>query len=47
MTSAIYPVEKNSTRVNKYVENSKKFNWDQMGYDVRNISSGKEFDKSK
>ena len=28
MTSAIYPVEKNSTRVNKYVDNYKKFNWD-------------------
>ena len=28
MTSAVYPVEKNSTRVNKYVENSKNFNWD-------------------
>ena len=41
MTSAIYPVEKNSTRVNKYVENSEKFNWDGINFPA----SFKDIDK--
>ena len=34
VTSAIYPVEKNSTRVAKYVQNSEKFNWDGINFPV-------------
>ena len=32
VTSAIYPVEKNSTRLSKYVENSKKFDWSDINF---------------
>ena len=32
MTSALYPVENNSTRVTKYVLNSKKFDWSGMNF---------------
>ena len=32
ITSAIYPVEKNTERLTKYVENSKNFNWDGINF---------------
>ena len=32
ITSAIYPVEKDTQRLTKYVENSKKFNWDGINF---------------